>query len=290
MPSTLDSLLDFASVRGGGRLALFRDAAKALGENSPWPALRTLSDLGHLDILQEERGSSWSCSTPVLGTLPGRGGIAVACGARSSRLAELLAENLDFTVETQSGAPEIWLCRGTTDEFSNASAKIGIAVTTTPPANAISHVIPGISQGMSFAVRPIPSSKTPPSRWEPETGEWKEASMLNADGLWRLTDRYSGRRVLLLKAGGATAQTPDLGAGQAFACAQAGLPFMNYDRSTKTITLDGWRHLPLLHARALTLCSGLPPEHANGGVTKYHSVPEDIARLIRFKLQLEGLA
>jgi hypothetical protein len=151
----------------------------------------------------------------------------------------------------------------------------------------LTRVIPPLAQLLSKEgiERPLPSSRVPPIRWNPRTTAWENQSRWQP-GLWRVVDRYSGRRLIGVVQDDKFAELKDLGLGHAIAAAMEGVAQASYDAREGQVRVLRGHLLPRLHARALALCSGLVPKRGPAHETLFSNVPNDIAASILLKLQI----
>lgn len=155
----LDLLLDALTYASGGGWSLFERLAQQVGDE-PWFALeaaRTLSSLGHIDLvvdLPSGRPTQWAVSPPTLCMT--RGG-PVLCGARSSCLLERLRQDVEAigaTVEIHANADAPATVRVTgiddadvTDVAQSLSMSLGYRVhTNLGGARAIAAVLPTLTE------------------------------------------------------------------------------------------------------------------------------------------------
>lgn len=289
---SLDTLLQYAAMKGSGSYADWQAASRSSGVHSPFRSLLNLSILGHVDLALRPRDSpQWSCSTPVLARLPSPSPMGVLCGARTPGLRDAIPGTLTLEILPQEGGPEVWRCSA--GEFSQLEASARAAHITfpqTPPALSLSRALPTLAENLSIVGRPIarPQSPESPQAWDPVSTAWADRAFSPVPGsLWRFRDRYSGRWVgAWFSRDRKLVEMDDLGPAQLIMAGRSGIDVFRYDDRAARFHVRSGYSLPRLHARALCLSSGFLPSTDSTGGKSFSDVPAGIARNVQLRLSL----
>lgn len=284
-----DLLLEWASERGSGSWAQFREAhawVTAGGERAPWETASLvasqMSALGHIEI--DWRSSRWAAAPPVLTLLPSAGAHALLSGGRTRELCDRLEAELEdrpdlFLLDPveQELAPSALLvaCENERSMRSLAAA-LGIEACFSV-ASKIAGILPSLGSYLQLA-----GSTPAPKGYGVEMLKLDDLRWIDIEddrqpGLYRY-QAPDGRRFRLVDAEGEWADV-DLAVGVYAALAAAGDDgrlrwFRNSLNGEMQIPLRA--PLPTLHARALALCSGFAAAR-RGQSLVYANVPEEIA-------------
>jgi hypothetical protein len=266
-----DGLLTWASELGSGGLEDWQAACRHL-DLDPWPAARTLSMLGHVEIAWN--GRRFAAAPTALTTVPGLPGRMLLTGARPYHLIEELARTaagceLDVDVHRD-------LChqfgRGASTAFvdcdpADGAAFCRLAGIAWAPAAAeqISALLPLIRRDTA-TVAHRPNSEFPHARVDPHSfrPRWDNANEEDgADGLWLYRGHGRRRLMVLRDRDHETRMVIDADAAPYLmdrppVPAEAD-PIIEYRRPHRLLIVNAAAPLPALHARAACLCSGRVP-------------------------------
>jgi hypothetical protein len=285
-----DLLLEWTSECGAGTWADLRDVCTWLGsrggdDRSAWSAAHRLACLGHLELDWDSQ--HWSAAPPVLTMLPRGGGFAISAGARTRTLRAVLQETVSgrdglwLTTVQQPDAPEaLFLQCADEGEVAQLAADLGI-VFDPLAADRLSRLLPDLAP----VVRSYPDG--PPNRGfetkrfdaTAEHPGWIPIAGIAAPGLyrvevyWRVETWWSpiaGRYGPVHRAEGVYLELRR--------CERSVLRW-EPDARSGTLIVPWFAPLPVLHARAAFLCSGLAPSSGAGEV-RYVNVPQGVARQI----------
>lgn len=298
-----DLLLSWMSEVGTGSISDFRAKASWLArsedldihENAPAWFLNDLASLGHCEV--DWRRNVWSVTPPVITNLPLADGLAILVGSRRPRLIRAI-DSSDVYVERANRsysakgipAPEtllvpyehIW-------DLKDAARALGASYVScagreiarmlqasAPPASAAPPARDSLLEKLT---------KTKPQHWSRVPA--REPN--KPDGLYR--EHHSGRWHYTMRRDGAWYRSNFLdGVYEELARRNEHVFRWKPDSSTRPSigTVSIYRHapLPILQARALSLCSGFAARY--DGETEssvYDNVPRDVASLVASSLK-----
>jgi hypothetical protein len=290
-----DLALRWMSETGAGPVRDLRDRLAWLAHTAdlavPGTAtgrwLRDLSALGHAEI--DWPHDRWAVAPAVITPLPCSDGTAVLAGSRRAGLMERL-QSTDVSVLTCRPDPAtgdlpvptaVLIQYDCTAGLQAAAADAGIRFSGCAARKLAQRLPP---------LRPGPEAP-PPARGNATLERLDEGMSFvpagaDRDGLYRL--RLLGRSTYLQRRHGMWRHC-DLAAG-VFAeyARRSGISVMRWrpertacDGPVGTVFVDWGAPLPPLHARALTLCSGLPPRFSSAARTAtYTNIPADVAQAV----------
>ncbi|HEU5252056.1 MAG TPA: hypothetical protein VFU16_01855 [Solirubrobacterales bacterium] len=292
MNTRKDLLLEWASERGFGSWAQFREAYAWLereSEMAPWETAslvaRQMSALGHIEV--DWRRRSWAAAPPVLTLLPSAGAHALLTGGRTrelcDRLAMALADRDDLygldPVEQPLAPSAILIACEDERAMRKLASALGIE-SAYSVSSQLAEILPPLRAYLDLA------GSTPAPRGYGVQAldladlSWRDVEEDREPGLYRY-QAPDGRRFRLVEATGSVFDV-DLAIGAFAALAIAGeTGRLKWFRAS----LNGELQVPLrtplptLHARALALCSGFAPER-HGRSLVYLNVPEKVARAV----------
>jgi hypothetical protein len=291
-----DLLLEWASERGSGSWAQFREAhawVEAGRDREPWQTASLvaaqMSALGHVEI--DWRSSRWAAAPPVITLLPSAGAHALLTGGRTRELRDRLAAELEdrgdlFLLDPveQELAPSALLI-ACEDERSMRSLAAALGIDASfSVASRIARILPSLGSYLELAgTTPAPYGFGV-EMLDLEGFRWEDVEEDRRPGLYRY-QAPDGRRFRLVDAQGGRFDV-DFAVGVYAALATA-----NEDRRLKWFrnSLNGELQIPLraplptLHARALALCSGFAPSR-RAQTLVYANVPEEIAEAVASSL------
>jgi hypothetical protein len=262
-----DALLAWCSEIGCGDLARWRAACQYL-KLAPWPAARTLSMLGHVEI--DWNHGRFAAAPTALTTIPGLPGRLLLTGARPyHRIAEFadIAAECELDVDVHRD-----LCHqfnsGPSTAFIDADPADGPAfcqaagIRWSPnSAVQISSLLPEIALDTA-TVAHRPDDRFPHARVDPHSfqARWDKDADEHADGLW-LYRAHGRRRRMILRARDAESRMvldADVAPYLMTRPADAD-PIVEYRGAHRILIVNAAAPLPALHARAACLCSGRVP-------------------------------
>ena len=262
-----DALLAWVSELGSGSLDNWRTACLHLGL-APWPAARTLSMLGHMEV--DWDGRHFAAAPTALTTVPGLPGRLLLTGARPYHLIDGLsgtAATSDLDVDVHHDLVHQF-GRGPSTAFIDADPADGPAfceaagVFWSPDAAAqISALLPAIRRDTS-TVAHRPNPEFPHARVDPHSfrARWDEAADECGDGLWLYRGHGRRRQMLLRKHDHEPRMVLDVDAAPYLMDRPDDAdPIVEYRQAHHLLIVNAAAPLPALHARAACLCSGRVP-------------------------------
>jgi hypothetical protein len=268
-------------------LAWTQDEPVSRAATGRW--LRDLSALAHAEV--DWDNDRWSIASPAITRLPAADGTAILVGARRTEIIEALEAAELFLLRHPQVAAEgdivapaaILINYDTVGDLREVAQGAGAKYIGCAAINLAEH-LPPLSLG-SLAAPPAIANDTL-ERLAVGDGDVRFIrSPATVDGLYRLTLR--GRRTHLYLRGGQWYHC-DLASGVFTEYVRSGTAAMRWrsERSScygrvGTLFVDWGAPLPPLHARALTLCSGLTPRFSGAArTTIYSNVPELVASAV----------
>jgi hypothetical protein len=256
-------------------------------ETGRW--LRDLSSLAHAEV--DWDGGSWVIAPAAGVLLPFSGGTAVLAGSRRVGLVEQLSE-LDVAVQLEARAiaddgplplpTSVYVQADSMADLADALTKIGV----TYFGCAAKHLATGLHQiGLGAPAAP-PARDATVEHLVADADEVRfVGGVPSGDGLCRLS--VLGRPSYLYREDGSWYHT-DRASGIFYDLAARGINAFRWrrdrtsgDQEIGTVFVDQGAPLPPLQARALVLCTGLPPEFGNLARTAiYRNVPKETAILV----------
>jgi hypothetical protein len=291
-----DLALRWMSETGAGPVSDLRDRLAWLAHTAdlavPGTAtgrwLRDLSALGHAEI--DWPHDRWAVAPAVITPLPCSDGTAVLAGARRAGLLERL-QSTDLSVLTCRPDPAPGDLPVPTAVLLQYDSAAGLQAAA---ADARIRFSGCAARKLAERLPPLrPGPEAPPPAGGNETLERLDQGMSfvpagadRDDGLYRL--RLQGRSTHLSLLDGVWRHC-DLADGTfAEYARRGGISVMRWrperdacDGPVGTVFVDWGAPLPPLHARALTLCSGLPPWFSRAARTAvYTNIPADVAQAV----------
>ncbi|MFB6889309.1 hypothetical protein ACFCX4_08350 [Kitasatospora sp. NPDC056327] len=300
-----DLLLRWLSERQSGSVTALREGvrgtARAYGidtaEYADWDWVRELSSLGFLDA--DLRADRWSAAPLVLTRLPFSDGLALITGARPASVRAALGsaaadwlELLEIPGETRQGA--VPLPATLMVQYDDA-ARLGELATrlgaSYVPCAALQlgALLPRLQAGAE-AAPPGGAGLDTVERYDLTARRFVPAGSHSEDGLYRWRGADHALLVRLLRKGRFSRTERETGIYLELAShsenAVRWRPETGPGRSRLgRLFVDRNAPLPPLHARAATLCTGLPPMRGNQGQTlAYDNVPNVLAEAIAASL------
>jgi hypothetical protein len=243
-----------------------------------------LSALGHAEI--DWSRNQWAVCPPVVARLPAGDGTAVLAGSRRAGTVDRLQESeisvLHISAEPATGdlpVPKPVLVQFDDLRELQAAAVAAGAQYVGCAATRLAERLPAVRLGSQAP--PPAAGNTTLERLNGNEGMHFEEATADADGLYRL--RLQGQARHLYRWQGDWHHC-DLATGVFIDLARNGRSVMRWRAETGagrehigTLFVDWGAPLPALHARALTLCAGLPPRFSMAARTAiYGNVPRTI--------------
>lgn len=292
-----DLVLHWLSEVGRGSARELRDTVTWLARTSDETAsraasgrwLRDMSALGHAEV--DWSHDAWSVSPPVITRLPASDGTAVLAGARRRHALEALdscdvalLRHRPVTAAGDLALPHTLMIQYDDPTALTAAARSSGAEYVGCAAFNIARRLPPLQLG-ARAAPPADANDTLERMNDSETGVQFARAASDSDGLYRLT--LQGKRTHLYRRDSEWYHC-DLSAGVFLDYARRGRAATRWrpERDScygriGTFFVDWGAPMPALHARALTLCSGLPPRFSGAAHTAiYGNVPETIAQAV----------
>lgn len=296
----LDTLLDALTYGRSGSWERLRQMAGALHEDPmlAWTAARTLSALGHIDLIlapRDLRLSGWQIAPTAL--VETSDGSWVLAGARSDatvdRLDSLSGGSLSY--EEESSGPTVLRL----PPMSVAAAS-GLANALPSPLGGTARVTPSFSArvaaGLPDLVSLLPGLEVArmPSKgheqFDLQSGRWEQAPDRGQAGAYRI--ELHGRLYGFADAHQADRgemRVVDVHTAKHLAAASVGTSLLGYDRSTRMLMTPMGAELPGLLHRVAALSSGKAPQlHRQVGLTLYRDVDETVAAHLQRCLGIAG--
>jgi hypothetical protein len=276
-----EQLLHWTAERGSGTLADFESAhAWATGEDVPaLRGLRVMSALGHVEV-DWSRGR-WGAVCPTVTLLPDAAGYGLVVGARTARLTKLLnsAEDPDIFVDLQPQRAAPHACFVASD--SEQALERLASRFELPFVHSVAGRLADVLPPLDAMLRPYR---------EPAMATYYGIERFNLDENFVPVDgdadpglylyEVAGPRRMQFAADDGSRHRVDLAVGtwaEARRLGVADLIYWQPDGTTGTLFTPWMLPLPVLHARAAALCSGLRPGWNDHGDIVYVNVPEWVA-------------
>lgn len=286
-------LLLYLSEMGNGRWAKFTDALNVL--SAPWGrsthALQ-LQMLAHVEFDFLNDPMRWSVTPPVLAWLPRHDTFhrAVLCGRRTERFLTNLqrfAQDVDCILEIkqQENNPDaIFVVAKESYQIDNIAERLRIG-SEPKSAERLAHCLPCLDDYLALCpMKPEPHGYGI-KKLNLAQGQWVEVERTDGTGLFEY-DCVEGRQYRL-RIEGQCRQTPrDFGIYALLN--HLGHSILRYDDRVCELVVPAFANLPILFARAATLCSGLLPQYDYlKKAYRYQGVTTAVAYAILTKLNQE---
>ena len=289
-------MLRWMSETGAGSVADLREKLAWLAHTEDVPASRAatgrwigdMSALGHAEVAWQ--ADQWSVTPSVITPLPCSDGTAVLAGSRRTGLVKRL-EHADVSVTTYQAEAgpgslpvpvAVFVQYDDLDGLRAAAVEAGLAYSACS-ARMLAERLPIVQLG---AEAPPPTfGNATLQRFNPDEMAFLPAGAEH-DGLYRIRLHGSLRHLYRLNS-------------TWYDCERAAGTFIEYARVGRLSVLrfreerdypggpvgsafiDGESPLPALHARALTMCSGLPAQTSQAArTTMYANVPATVAAAV----------
>lgn len=286
-------LLLYLSEMGNGRWSTFIDALNAL--SAPWGRsthARQLQMLSHVEFDFLSDPMRWSVTPPTLAWLPRHdtAHCAVLCGRRTERLlADLrqFAQDVGCTlkIRQQENNPDaIFVVAKESYQIDNIAERLHID-SEPKSAERLAHCLPHLNDYLALCPLKHEPHGYGIKKLDLTQEKWVEVERTDDTGLFEY-DCVEGRQYRL-KIEGQCRQTPrDFGNYALLSHLRHSI--LRYDDRACELVVPTFANLPVLFARAATLCSGqLPHYDYLNKVYRYQGVTTAVAFAILTKLNQE---
>lgn len=292
----MDTLLAALSYARAGNWAVYERIAQQLGEE-PWfpvESARTLSSLGHIDLIVDSstaRVAAWGITTPTLCTTTDG---AILAGARSQALLSRLQADTEALggsithLENPDGPLTIKIDGISATDLHELARSledaVGVSVrVNTSGAAGIAAALPELAAVEATLPHVLPAS-SPLERFELAANKWQPVGAIDHGGAYKLLTRplrygYVGR-----PDGGGAIVCADNRLVKWLAASSTGQCLLAYDSASKLLVTRLGAQLPGLYERAAVLCSGRPPTKRVDGTVAYVDVTPEVASVIYGRL------
>lgn len=295
-----DLMLRWMSETGEGSARNLRERLQWLARTADLHAtradtgrwLRDVSALGHAEVNWEQ--DRWAVTPAAVTRLPAADGLAALTGSRlRATVSRLSATDLAVhEVPPEPAAPGIPVPTAVFVQFDSAAGladaaqEAGVAYGGCAAERLVAR-LRTIGPGEPTAP-PAVGNETLERRTGPGPRDWEPVEARASafpDGLYSL--KINGRQQFRTVRSGAWLQS-DMSSGVFLELARLGQSAMRWRpepghgrEHVGTVFIDWGAPLPTLHARTLTLCSGLVPRFSGSAGTVIHrNVPHSVARTV----------
>jgi hypothetical protein len=279
------------SERGSGSWDEFRDTyrwaipdAQVAGAGA---FMRTLSTLAHVEM--DWDAGVWAAAPTVVTLLPSAGGHGLVTGARTGRLRAVLADGLDEAPHVfalfcrQEDAPDVcFMACDSEADLSALAVELGVPFEYSV-ADRLASLLPPLDAMLAERVSTPGVPDLGVDRLDVLADRWRPVESDSEPGLYRY--EYRGRELRWVDREGRPHRV-DLALGVYCELRRHGQSDVLHwvELSVNgTLSVPLRAPLPVLQARAATMCSGLAPER-HAGVLRYENVPRTIAEAIAASL------
>jgi hypothetical protein len=295
-------LLEWASERGRGSWATFREAHDWLfnaGRQEGWrtaPArtANSLATLGHIEI--DWINGLWAASRPALTILPSAGGHGLLTGGRTRALLSALEQETapEITMDiytarhAQTDAPDaIFLACRSERDIEELAARLGITYAFSL-SERLSSLLPPLDSYLAISQSTPAPKGFGVERFNATNLRWAAAASDASPGLYRY-QRYGHYDFRFLTTDHHH-HALEMNTGIYAELSRIGRRVLRYEpeATNGTLVVPAAAPLPILHARAAVLCSGLLPAFDRTERTRrFVNVPRETARRIAHALDQE---
>lgn len=283
-----DLLLEWTSEVAGGSAERLREACVWLGahgteHHSPWVLMHQLACLGHIEV--DWGSQKWSAPPPVLTMLPLAGGYGIATGGRTRAFADRLQtaaaerSGLWLTPVQQDDAPTALFLQ-CEEEREVALLAADLNIPFAPVAGEqLSSVLPELRTECRLYPDGAPNRGFETQRLDTATLSWQPHDRMSTPGLYRVEVPWRTQTWWSAKPGHYAEVAFADGVYEELRRVDRQVLQWQADSRNGTLLVPLQAPLPLLHARAAILCSGLAPTRASGHL-QYVNVPFEAAARI----------
>jgi hypothetical protein len=284
-------LLQWMSERGSGSWDEFRDAYRwAVPDARAGAAhrfMRALATLAHVET--DWDAGAWTAAPTVVTLLPSAGGHGLLAGARTGRLRAVLADGLDEAPHVfaffreQEDAPDVcFIACDSEADLIELAAQLDVPFEHSV-ADRLASLLPPIDAMLAERLSTPGVPDLGVDRLDVQADRWRPVESDREPGLYRY--EYRGRELRWIDEEGRPHRV-DLALGAYCELRRLArsdvLSWMElHVNGTLSVPLSA--PLPVLQARAATMCSGVAPQRY-AGVLRYENVPLRIAEAIAASL------
>jgi hypothetical protein len=301
---TYDLLLEWTSERGGGTLSAFRQAHDWLmnrdgGTSRPVIANRTaavMAVLGHLEV--DWVGGEWCAAPPVLTIIPYAGGRALLTGARTRTLLDRLAAetaddvtmNVIYAPYPQSEAPAaIYLVAESETDIEGLARRLRIRYEYSV-SERLSELLPSLTSYLSLSGGSPAARGFEVEKFSDRSLGWTAVESDQSPGLYRYNLYGRPEFRFVTSAGRSFTTDKAIGVFAELARTRRRVIAFSNESPNGTLIVPVGVPLPVLHARAAAMCTGLAPQFDWNTLTvRYRNVPLRIAERIATSLGQDPL-
>jgi hypothetical protein len=275
-----------------GTWEAFKEAHDWIFDEDPKPpspswTARAMSDLGHAEFDWVRR--RWAIAPTVIGYLPPGPMLAVVTGGRHRELTRLMRARIrsdefdvvQFQVK-QVNLPSSYFLAGRRDEVSRLAVDLGLSFID-DAASLLSRALPTIDASLGPGSL-VAGGGQLPHRFDATSLGWKATTNAKDPGLYRF-ESFGGPAFEYVDEAGRH-HSVDKYVGQYLELARLRKTVLRYSGTSQTLSVPADIRLPVLQARAATLCTGLVPEYSHGSLS-YPGVPWHVAYAIATSLNQE---
>jgi hypothetical protein len=248
-----------------------------------------MAALGQIEV--DWLARRWGAVDPTVTLLPDAAGYGLVVGARTARLTASLneIEETDVLVDLrgQRGAPDVCFVAADSEfALQRLAELLGLPFVHSVPER-LAAVLPPLDVMLHPYREPAVALHYGVERFDLDKG-FVPTDKDNGPGLYRY-ELAGPRRMQFADHDGPRCRV-DLATGTWAEARREGITDLLYwcpDGTNGTLYAPWMLPLPVLHARAATLCSGLPPEWSDDGDIVYVNVPESLAKKVATSLGQE---
>ena len=286
-----ETFFDAVCYLGAGTWSKLEELSGPL-EGPPWHIVkltRNLFDLGHIDILfnDNNKPAYWSCNPPAL--VITEKNTAFLSGFINDEMKEKLREyfaNLSVILDSkaQELAPSAIRFNITDVNPDNLTGLLsypeGTALSIVhSPAKVIISALPSIKSIKNSLPEIQVEDSDEIEKFDPHTGRWQK-SPLTGSGAYRML--FAGRRYFYHD-NHSNCYESEHEIVKILAAKDLGVRLHGYNKNYSSFECAIGCEPPGICRRALVSCSGMLPELKDGKII-YHDVPEEIAKILLYKL------
>jgi hypothetical protein len=288
-------LLQWASECGSGSWDQFRDTFRwALPDartGGAFTCMRRLTTLGHLEI--DWDAGEWAAAPTVVTLIPSAGGHGLLTGARTAALRAQLSDEMDELPHVfpffreQEDAPDVcFVACDSEDDLIALAAELDVPFEHSV-ADRLASLLPSLDAMLAERLSTPGVPDLGVDRFDVLADRWRPVETDSAPGLYRYEHR--GRRELRWIEDERRPYRVDFALGAYCELRRlSAYDILHWVRvgPNGTLSVPLKAPLPVLHARAATMCSGLGPQR-HASVLRYENVPRETALAIASTLEQE---
>jgi hypothetical protein len=284
-------LLQWMSERGTGSWPEFREAFRwaipDAQEGGAQSCMRSLMTLAQVEI--DWNSGVWAAAPTVVTLLPSAGGHGLLTGARTGKLRAALEDGLDeaphvfaFFCE-QEHAPDVcFIAADSEDDLTQLANGLGFPFEYSV-ADRLASLLPSIDAMLAERASTPGVPDLGVERLDVTADRWRPVDSDTVPGLYRY--EYRGRELRWIDADGRPYRV-DFALGaycELRRVRSSAILYWTQLAVNGTLSVPLKAPLPVLQARAATMCTGLAPNRF-ASVLRYENVPRKIAEAIAVSL------